>query len=298
LSTNNTHSGTNTFGPVIGTSTSPTTSPYTFTAADCGETKLIQNASTTVTETIPASIAPVAGSFCNITVIQGGRAQIFVNGATGVAPISPDSYIGTNGGQGSTIGISLTTVSGTATAYLTGRGGALGSTFDPSRVSGGFAALSNSNRTAANTRASNGDTTEYGTLFHTSNAWAFRMVFTSCAATCSVGLSPSTDTIGIAPGFSPNAVGVTNAGNVLINNVSVGSTGITWTTGDAIDVVVDLTNQTIQVSKNGAGLSTAVSISAMTGFNVSPACDVISVGDSCSFNGTPPTTFAGASPWS
>jgi hypothetical protein len=123
------------------------------------------------------------------------------------------------------------------------------------------------------------------------------MVFTACATTCGVGLAPTTDAIATYPGQSGNAVGLFSDGSALVNSTSIGSSGVTWTTGDVIDVSVDLSNKTIQLSKNGGALSTALSISAMSGFNVSPACDVRSVSDACSFNGTPPTVFSGTSPW-
>ena len=124
LAGTNTFTGTNTFATVLGSGSNPTTTPYTFLPTDCGQTVLVANAATAVTETIPAAIAPPAGKFCNIVVIQGGTAKVSVNGtATGAAVlISADSFTGTSGAQGAAIGIALTTVGATATAYLTGRG--------------------------------------------------------------------------------------------------------------------------------------------------------------------------------
>jgi|SRR5215472_9272802 len=107
-----------------GSNTSVTTSAYTLVAADCGKTILVANGSTAVTLTIPAAIAPAAGTTCNVTVVQGGTAKVSVNGSA-VSPaslISAHSYTGTNGTQGAAIGLILTTVSSTATAYLTGDG--------------------------------------------------------------------------------------------------------------------------------------------------------------------------------
>jgi imidazole glycerol phosphate synthase subunit HisF len=96
---------------------------YTFVATDCGKTILFTSNSA-VTATIPASIAPVSGQTCIFTPIQGGTAKVSVNGTavTAATLVSAHSYTGTSGTQGSAISIDLTTVGGTATAYLLGDG--------------------------------------------------------------------------------------------------------------------------------------------------------------------------------
>jgi hypothetical protein len=117
--------GTKTFTSVQGSAdTSPGASAYTFVAGDCGKTVLVGNGSTAVTETIPAAIAPAAGTTCIISVIQGGTAKVSVAGSAvpAAALIAAHSYTGTSGAQGSNITLTLTTVNSTATAYLTGDG--------------------------------------------------------------------------------------------------------------------------------------------------------------------------------
>jgi hypothetical protein len=123
---NNTHTGTETFGPVIGaignggTAVSGTT--YTFAAADCG-TLVTFTSSSAVTATIPASIVP-ATTVCSFGVLQAGTAKVSVNGSAVSAAtlISPDSFTGTNGVAGSMIGLTLLTVGAGTNAYLTGAG--------------------------------------------------------------------------------------------------------------------------------------------------------------------------------
>jgi|ERR1700691_3473526 len=95
---------------------------YTTVAADCGKTLLMTGTSPVVT--IAASIAPASGTSCVIGVIQGGSTKVSVNGSavSAAALVSAHSYTGTNGTIGATVDIILTTVSATATAYLTGDG--------------------------------------------------------------------------------------------------------------------------------------------------------------------------------
>jgi hypothetical protein len=122
---NKTFTGNETFGTLQGAiDNTPTTSPYTFVAGDCGKTVLVSNGSTAVTETIPASIAPGSTVACVISVIQGGTAKVSVNGTAVSAAtlVSAHSYTGTSGTQGSEITLTITTVNATTTAFLTGDG--------------------------------------------------------------------------------------------------------------------------------------------------------------------------------
>jgi len=112
-----------TFGTVLGTSNPQSGTTYTLASTDCGKTLFFTNAGA-VTVTIAASIAPAAGTTCNMVIVQGGASKVSVNGSavSAASLVSSHSYTGTNGTLGSTIGIILTTVSATATAYLTGDG--------------------------------------------------------------------------------------------------------------------------------------------------------------------------------
>ena len=280
------------FGQVYnGVSASPTTSPYTFQASDCGKDVRVQNSATVVTETIPASLAPPAGFVCNITVIQDGTARVLVNGSAVTAATLRNSrlYVGTNGGRGSAIGLSIFS---DGVAFLVGDGAPLGSAFDPARIGAGLT-LSNSNLTATGGAAA--DRTAFGTLFHSAGKWAFRFVVQACSS-CGVGLSSSTDVLTDYPGQTSTSVGYFNNGLVVINTITVVTIG-TYATGDVLDLVVDLDAKTLQVSKNGGALSATVDISSMTTFNLSPSCDAGAGGDVCSVNGNPPANFPGVSPW-
>ena len=111
-----------TFGAVLGTSNPQSGTTYTIASTDCGKTLLFTGTSPVVT--IAASVAPAAGTTCNMVIIQGGSTKVSVNGTavSAASLVSSHSYTGTNGTIGSTIGIILTTLSSTATAYLTGDG--------------------------------------------------------------------------------------------------------------------------------------------------------------------------------
>jgi hypothetical protein len=119
----NTHTGTETFAAVNGGVNVQSGTTYTTVATDCGKTLLFTNASA-ITVTIAASIVPASGTACVIGVIEGGASKVSVNGSavTAASLVSASSYTGTSGTAGSVIDLILTTVSSTATAYLTGQG--------------------------------------------------------------------------------------------------------------------------------------------------------------------------------
>ena len=117
-----TFTATQTFAGVNGGVNVQSGTTYTIVATDCGKTLLMTGTSPVVT--LAASIAPASGTSCIIGVIQGGSTKVSVNGSavSAASLVSAHSYTGTNGTIGSTIDVILTTVSATATAYLTGDG--------------------------------------------------------------------------------------------------------------------------------------------------------------------------------
>lgn len=123
LGQSQTFTGTNMFGAVQGGVNVQSGAIYTIAATDCGKTLLMTDNSA-VTVTLAASIAPASGTACTIAFVQGGTAKVSVNGSavSAASLISAHSYTGTSGTQGSVIDVILTTVSSTATAYLTGDG--------------------------------------------------------------------------------------------------------------------------------------------------------------------------------
>lgn len=120
LDGNNAHSGTETFGSVLGTVTSQSGTTYTFAASDCGTEVTFTNGSA-VTATIPQTL-PVG---CNIAVLQAGAGQVSVNGSAVAAATlhSAHSYTKTFG-QWAIIGINIEANAGgsSAIAILTGDG--------------------------------------------------------------------------------------------------------------------------------------------------------------------------------
>ena len=108
---------------VEGSSNVQSGSTYTMVATDCGKT-IIGTDTAAATYTIPSSIVPASGTTCIITVLATTAYKISVNGSAVSAAtlVSSHSYTGTNGSAGSMISLTLTTVGGTAYAYLTGDG--------------------------------------------------------------------------------------------------------------------------------------------------------------------------------
>jgi hypothetical protein len=112
---NNTWSGTNTFGTVIGTVTTQSGTTYTLAAADCGTTVKFTNSSP-VAVTVPSSL--VVG--CNIALLQttaGGQVTVSAGGGATFAA-NPHSFTKTFG-QNSYLGVS---VFSTSTFTVTGDG--------------------------------------------------------------------------------------------------------------------------------------------------------------------------------
>ena len=95
----------------------------TLASTDCNKT-IYYTSNSAVTVTIPASIVPADGHECYMNIAQFGTAKVSVNGSAVTAATlrSDSSFTGTSGTQYSVIGLTLSTVSGTATALLTGAG--------------------------------------------------------------------------------------------------------------------------------------------------------------------------------
>lgn len=112
-----------TFGQVQGATNVQSGTTYTTAATDCGKT-LIFTSNSLVTVTIANSIVPASGTACIITVVQGGTAKVSVNGSAVTAATleSASAFTGTSGTQWAAITLTLTTVSATTVAILTGNG--------------------------------------------------------------------------------------------------------------------------------------------------------------------------------
>jgi hypothetical protein len=122
LNVANAWTATQTFAGVLGGADTQSGTTYTLVASDCGKTVVFTSASA-VTVTIPASIVPASGTACAIAILQSGAGQVAVNGTAVSAAtlVSAHSYTKTFG-QNAMIGLTLTTISATATAILSGDG--------------------------------------------------------------------------------------------------------------------------------------------------------------------------------
>jgi hypothetical protein len=113
----NTWSGTQTFGPVVGSVSTQAGSAYTLAATDCGTTILFTgSAAATVTtlNTLPAG--------CAIAIEQGGTGQITVVAGTGATQHSSHNYTKTYG-QYAILGLFVdSNPGGAANVILTGDG--------------------------------------------------------------------------------------------------------------------------------------------------------------------------------
>ena len=92
LDGDNSWSGTQTFGPVVGSVSTQSGTTYTVAASDCGTTLLFTNASAitlTTLNSLPAG--------CAIAIEQGGDGQITVAAGTGTTQHSAHSYTKTYG---------------------------------------------------------------------------------------------------------------------------------------------------------------------------------------------------------
>lgn len=108
---------------VLGTGRFVSGTTDTLLATDCGKI-IFYTSSSPVTVTIPAAIVLASPTTCVIAITQSGTAKVSVNGSavSAASLVSANSYTGTSGTSGAIIDLVLISVSGTATAYLTGTG--------------------------------------------------------------------------------------------------------------------------------------------------------------------------------
>lgn len=113
LDGNNTWSGTQTFGPVLGTVSTQSGTTYTLAATDCGTTLLFTNASP-VTVTTLGTVA--AG--CAVAIEQEGAGQVTISDGAGATHHSAHNYSKTYG-QYAILGLFVdTNAGGSAADYI------------------------------------------------------------------------------------------------------------------------------------------------------------------------------------
>lgn len=114
LDGDNTHSGVETFGSVVGAVNSQSGTTYTLQASDCGKSVVITNGSAITLTTFQAAVVG-----CSITVVQGGAGQITMANGGSATLVSAHSYTKTFNGAGATIGLSVYTNAGGTAAVFT-----------------------------------------------------------------------------------------------------------------------------------------------------------------------------------
>jgi hypothetical protein len=92
LDGSNTWSGTQTFGPVVGTVTTQSATAYTLAATDCGTTIVFTNIAA-ITVTTLASLPPG----CAVALEQGGAGQVTIAAGAGTTQHSAHSFTKTYG---------------------------------------------------------------------------------------------------------------------------------------------------------------------------------------------------------
>jgi hypothetical protein len=114
----NSWSGTQTFGPVIGTVSTQSGTTYALAASDCGTTILFTGSSSITVTTLNSLPAG-----CSIAVEQGGTGQVAITAGSGATQHSPHSYTKTYG-QYAILGLFVDTNAGGSAAdvIITGDG--------------------------------------------------------------------------------------------------------------------------------------------------------------------------------
>jgi hypothetical protein len=178
-----------------------------------------------------------------------------------------------------------------------------GSQFDVARNTGTNFSFSADHLTAtALTNApTNSDFSAFVTRQQSDVKRFFRFTVGTKSSGCGqgVGVATGTEINGAYLGHGgANSVGIFADGSTSLNNGSIGSTGITFASGDVIDLIVDPNAKTIQEVKNGGAASVALNIAALSTQNVSPAVSLCAINDSVVYNGNPNgVSYPGATAW-
>lgn len=173
------------------------------------------------------------------------------------------------------------------------------SQFDVSRNTGSVFAFSNSNKTATYTSATTSNSSAFTTLFHSTGKWIFQNIMGTCPSpggtyNCTVGMASATEPTVGGLGHDNLSFGFTGNGFYGKNNV-FSSSGMQFTSGDTVSIIVDLGLQTAQLVVNGNNAAVQ-SISGLSTFNLSPAVTIPSQNSSMTYTGNPTTTY-GITTW-
>jgi hypothetical protein len=123
-----------------------------------------------------------------------------------------------------------------------------------------------------------------------------------------LGTFSALSTSGYYLGDDANSLGIYGNSTYTINNVFL-NPGVTWVTGDNVDLAVDIDNKLFWVrstsSANWNGNSSnspttgvgGLSLSTLSGFNLSPGITIKATSDVAVANFSTPPTVTGFSPW-
>lgn len=116
---NNSHTGTETFGTVIGGVNTQSGTTYTLQASDCGKTVVATNASAITVTTFQAAVVG-----CTIAVEQGGAGQVTFSNGGSATLVSAHSYTKTFNAKGATVSLFVDVNGGSAAEFILSGDGA------------------------------------------------------------------------------------------------------------------------------------------------------------------------------
>jgi hypothetical protein len=155
--------------------------------------------------------------------------------------------------------------------------------------------------TAAATAPTNSDFSAFTTGFHSDVKRFFRFTVGTRSMGCGqgIGLATSTESNGSYLGhLGSNSFGIYTDGTTSLNGQPLGNTGLTFSSGSKVDIIVDPVAKTAVEVVDGGTPSAPINISTLSSQNVSPAVSLCAATDSMVFNGNPAgVSYAGAIAW-
>lgn len=187
---------------------------------------------------------------------------------------------------------------------LTGQAASAASIFDTTRNAASAYSFS-SDKLTATLSANAPNSSAFTTIFHSDvkRFWRFTIKQASAPSGCHVGIgvasSTEVSTSGAYLGHSgAQSVGLYADGGTSLNNASLGNSGVTFATGDIVDLIVDPGAQTIQAVKNNGTPAVALNIANLATQNVSPGITTCGTNDAVVYNGNPTgVTYSGVIAW-
>ena len=164
--------------------------------------------------------------------------------------------------------------------------------WDPSRNASGHLSFSNANQRVTYTGTAGTDSNAFSTNFHSSGKWLCRFNIIQAdtvggGTEVGFGDASASSAGGQYIGIDTHSFALSDGGNWALNDSFTASGIGSFTTGDLVDIAIDLTGELAWVRKNagtwygnnGTGDPIAGTngfpISGLASFTLSPACDLI-----------------------